>query len=509
MAVQSWQIYAIAALVTGPAVAFAQGPSAVDASVEVTGTLVPAAEEVPAEPLLKVRTTGFVDTRWTAGYASVAKFLSSKDTPHLHNLTEGNVLLRLDWGSTGQAVADISLVWQRGWMYFGQGAGGERMRLADHDVPALRPLAIAAELYGIWNISERLNLTIGKKRLTWAPGLAWNPSDLLNPAKDPTDPTLQRAGAWLARLEMPLDTWTLSLVAAAKTTQQSGGLPTGLVTYPDNAVAKPDDAAHYTLAARVYHLVAETDLNAMVFWSNLYNDAFQDKLRVAATASHVFFNALEVHAELVAQTGSARMYVQGDCVTDLAASLACVGGGRMPAGNSKVHDTSPRIKALLGGRYQFGENSAISAEYLYNGDGANASQFDALVHGLALSQQFSGLGKAAPLSLVPPPADAGTPQKFAFEPFRRHYLFLTYIQPQLRDDFTINAVVILGLEDLSGQVAPQLLWSARDWLTLTVGGFYALQGKESLGSQINGKGWTEYSLQPTQWRGFVSARLFY
>ena len=480
-----------------------------DATPDTAPVEAASVEPAPAEPLLKLRATGFVDTRWTASYASVAKYLPSKDTPHLLNLTEGNVLLKFDWGAKGQALADLSLVWQRGWMYFGQDSTtGERIRLADHDVPALRPLAIAAELYGIWNITDRLNLTVGKKRLNWAPGMAWNPTDLLNPAKDPTDPTLQRAGAWLTRLELPLESWTLSLVAAAKTTQQYGGLPTGLVFYPDNAINKADTAAHYTVAARVYHLVAETDLNAMVYFSNLYNDVFQDKLRVAATASHVFFNALELHAEILGQTGSARMYVEGDCVRDLTAAITCVGGGRIPGGNSKVHDTDPRVKALLGARYQFGENAQVSAEYLFNGDGANASQFDALVHGLALGKQIPA-GVTPPFSLVPPVSDAGTPQKFAFEPFRRHYLFLTYLHPQLRDDFTINMVVILGLQDLSGQLAPQLLWSAQEWLTLSVGGFFALPGKESLGAQVDGKGWTEYALQPTLWRAFVSARLFY
>lgn len=468
-----------------------------------------AAEEPPPEPLLKLRANGFVDMRWTGGYASVARLMPSNDVPHLQNLTEGNVQLKLDWGGgQAQAFVDASLVWQRGWMFWGKGADGSRTRLADHDVPNLHPAAIVAEAYVLGNLGERLNLTVGKKRVLWGPGLAWNPSDLLNPPKDPTDPTLQRAGPWLARVELPLDTWTFTLVAAAKTTLQYGGLPSGLVTYPDFMAKKPDDAAHWTVAARVYKLVAETDLNAMVYFSNLYNDAFQDKLRAAFSVSRVFLDSVELHAELLGQQGSARLYAEADCVGSIGAAIGCVGAGRVPVGYSKVHDDDLRIKALAGVRWQFGENAALSAEYLFNGDGLNDYQYGNLVQGLALAQSLPA-GAPMPFSVGAQAADPGTPQKFAFEPLRRHYLFLTYLHPQLADDFTINAVVIAGLGDLSGQVVPQLTWSAREWLNLTAGAFVTLPGFDAMGVQAGGRTWTEYGLQPVAWRAFAAARAFF
>ncbi|MBM4344253.1 MAG: hypothetical protein FJ100_12865 [Deltaproteobacteria bacterium] len=466
-------------------------------------------EEPADEPLLKVRANGFVDMRWTGGYASVARLMPSHDVPHLQNLTEGNVQLKLDWGGgRAQAYTDVSLVWQRGWMFWGKGTDGSRTRLADHDVPNLHPAAIVAEGYVLGNLGDRLNVTVGKKRVLWGPALAWNPSDLINPPKDPTDPTLQRAGPWLARVELPLDTWTFSAVAAAKTTLQYGGLPAGLVTYPDFMAPKPDAAAHWTVAARVYKLAAETDINAMVYLSNLYNDAFQDKLRAAVTMSRVFLDSVEVHVEVLGQRGSARLYAEGDCVADLAAAIACVATKRMPVGYSKVHDDDLRIKALAGVRWQFGENAALSAEYLYNGDGLNQWQYRNLVQGLSLAQSLPA-GAPLPFAVGAQAADPGTPQKFAFEPLRRHYLFLTYLHPQLADDFTINAVVIAGLADLSGQLVPQLTWSAREWLNVTAGAFVTLPGFESLGVQAAGRTWTEYGMQPVAWRAFVAARAFF
>ncbi|MSQ81493.1 MAG: hypothetical protein EXR77_01055 [Myxococcales bacterium] len=461
-----------------------------------------------------MRVSGFLDTRWSGAYASVAHMLPANDTPHLHNLTEANAQLKLDWAGRAQVFADVSFVWQRGWMFWRSGPDGARLRLADHDVPALHPAAIVAEAYLLAALGERLNLTLGKKRVLWGSGMAWNPSDLLNPPKDPTDPTLQRAGPWLLRLELPLDTWTLSLVGAAKTTQQYGGLPAGLVTYPDFMAQKPDTAAHYTLAARVYHLVADADVNAMVYFSNLYNDAFQDKLRAAVSMSRVFWDSVEVHAELVSQQGSARLYAEADCVTDLSAALAnCVAVGKSPVGYTKVTDPDLRLKALAGVRYQFGENAAISAEYLYHGDGLNAYQFTNLVRGMNLARSLPA-STPLPFALgVPTAADPGTPQKFAFEPFRRHYLLLTYIHPQLRDDFTINLVMILGLADFSGQIAPQLTWSAKEWLNVTAGAFVTLPGVTSYavqtGSGATAQSWTEYALQPSMARAFLSARAFF
>jgi len=460
-------------------------------------------------PSRTLRATGFVDSRWTGGYASVARMLSASDVPHLHNLSEGNVQLKLEWAGRGQVQADVSLVWQRGWMYWGADKDAQRVRLADHDVPALRPMAVVAELYAIANVGERLNLTIGKKRVLWGPGLAWNPTDLINPPKDPTDPTLQRAGSWLARIELPLDEWTFSLVGAARATQTFAGLPTGLVWAPDNAPAKADDRPHYLLAARIYRLVADTDLNLLAFHSNLYNDPFENKLRLGVSASRVFFDSVEVHGEVLGQLGSARLYAERDCVLSLGHALACAGRGVSPGGYSKLDDGEPRLKALAGLRWQFGESAAISAEYLYNGDGANPWQFESLVHALALAKTATALGAPLPFAIGATAQDAGTPQKFAFEPLRRHYLFLTYLHPQLADDFTINAVVVLGAHDLSGQLAPQLTWSAREWLNLTVGGFVALPGVESMGAAVGGRRWTEYGLMPPLWRAFVAARAFY
>ncbi len=476
---------------------------------------VPEVVAAPEEEPMAVRATGFLDSRWTGGYATVAGLLPANDSAHLSELTEANLQLKLSWPGGALAYVDASFVHQRGWMYWGADKDGARVRVADHDVASLRPAAIVSEAYAVWAPHDRFNLTLGKKRVLWGPGLAWNPTDLLNPPKDPTDPALQRAGTWLARAEIPMDTWTLSLVGAAKTTRQFGGLPSGLVWSPDNLPAGEvsDERPHFAAAARLYALVAETDLNAMLYMTQLYNDAFEYKPRLGLSASHVFFNALEAHAELLLQTGSARSYFDPQCTAGMAEMFTCFAEGKSAVSYSRLDDGELRVKSLLGVRYQFGENAAVSAEWFFNGEGYQDAEFKALAQALALRRDTTRMGLSLPASamgsLGPSTADPGSPQKFAFEPLRRHYLFLTYLHPQLADDFTINTVVILGLADLSGQLAPQLTWSARQWLNLTVGGFIALPGVASLGAKAGGSQWTEYGLQPSLGRLFVSARAFF
>ena len=74
-------------------------------------------------------------------------------------------------------------------------------------------------------------------------GKAFNPTDLLNVRKDPTDPTFQRAGAWLARVEAPFESSAFTLLFAPQVTQSAFGIPYGFLAYPE--WDKKDDQLHW------------------------------------------------------------------------------------------------------------------------------------------------------------------------------------------------------------------------------------------------------------------------
>ncbi len=485
-----------------------------------------------AGPAVTATVQGWIDSRTSVGYASVARLLPADDAPQLSNLSEANLQLRLEIGERARVYTDLSLVWAKAGLTYGAGAEGERVRLPAHDIAAFRPGSFVSELYGLLHFGEHWNLTLGKKRVVWGPGLAWNPTDLFNPPKDPTDPTQQRAGSWLTRMEGQFERWTLSVLVAAKTTRQLGGVPAGLVYYPDdmpapafNSAGQPmddgrDDEPHFAAGARVYGLVADTDVQLFAFYSHLYQDVFRHKPRLGAAVSRVVGDAFVVQGEALLQRGSARMLFNAACLRDFGAAAGCASAGTPVASAEQRDDSGLRLKALLGLRYQFGEAASVSAEYFVNTEGYDQAQFNALAAALRLRRDAVRAGLPMASGGLPgmpgasAGADPGTPQKFAFEPLRRHYLFLSYMHPQLADDFTIQAVAILGLEDLSGQLAPQLLWSARQWLTLSVGAFITLPGRASLGAQPllgqpSAEGVTEYTLQPNVWRAFFAARAFF
>lgn len=474
------------------------------------GTAGMAEVPLPTRTFLQKKLVGWIDSRTTGGYVSVAKLLPSDDTPQLSNLTEANLALTLDLGDAARIYGDLSWVWGRGGFFVGDDGSGGRADVEAHDVPAAQPGAYISELYGLVRFGEHWNLTLGKKRVVWGTGLAWNPTDLLNPPKDPTDPTQQRTGSWMARVEGQYERFSLSLVGAAKATATVAGVPSRWLWNP------ADDVPEYTLGARIYALVADTDLSAFAFFGNRFNDVFEDKLRLGAAFSRVVGESFEVHAEALVQRGSSRLYVDGSCTADLAAAAGCVAAGTAVAEHSRVDDDGIRLKTLAGLRYQFGAAASLSFEYLYNQEGYEKAEFAAFASAMALRKSATAAGLTLPAGALPglpgssSAADqGGTPQKFAFEPLRRHYLFVTYLHPQLADDFTITTVLLLGLQDLSGQLAPQLTWSAQQWLNLSVGAFVTLPGLDGLGVTTSAGEVREFQLQPSLWRAFFAARAFF
>ena len=432
-----------------------------------------------------VTTTGYVDSRTTAAQTLAA------GAPGLTELAEANVQLKVTPHEKLTVFADASLFWQRAWFIHG----------GDRDQPEYRPTVVLSEAYLDAPLLDGFRLLVGKKRIVWGAGLAFNPTDALNPPKDPTDPTFQRAGAWLGQAEWGFERAALSLVVAGRATRQYAGLPTGLVVYPQRPTAEAvrgwvpddrDDEAHFAFAGRLYVLIADTDVNVIYSFSNLYNDAFEDKSRLGLSLSHVF-GALEVHGEATLYSGSAR----------LEANVGCrPGSGCALVARPELEGRWLNTRALVGGRYQFNDNGFLSFEYYYNGEGHSRAGFERL----------AALAKTAPAQLqqaVAGTSDPGTPQKFSFEPLRRHYAVLQYSKPQIFDDFTVSASALISLEDLSMQLVPQIGWAPKEWLQLTLAAYLPLSGVEARGVRIGERSYGEFALSPFGTRVLGQARVFF
>jgi hypothetical protein len=220
-----------------------------------------------------------------------------------------------------------------------------------------------------------LNILVGKKRIIWGSGLAFNPTDLINPPKDPTDPNFQRAGQWVARIELPFEKFTISTLFSPQVLYQQNGLPFAMMKYPDYPLADgtkpPDDSYHYLLAARLYLLLFNTDINLFYFFSNKYNDSFENALALWCQLLALLFHRLRA---------AHRSAVSGGQWQALSESCLCANGGlcnpQTALSASKLSDGVLYPRVLVGGRTQFRDESTLSVEYYYQSDGYSALEFE-------------------------------------------------------------------------------------------------------------------------------------
>ncbi|AKJ00789.1 hypothetical protein ATI61_11247 [Archangium gephyra] len=460
-------------------------------------------------PVLAAEVTGYVESRTQYQRSRVAGLLPTDAQPELQQLLELNVQPRQEYRPGGFISADLSLFLQASGRYRGLDANGNEVPVAEKESSAAKPLVSLNELYVSHEVVPQLHLLAGKKRVIWGAGMAFNPTDLINPPKDPTDPNFQRAGAYMVRVEVPLEKYAFTLLASPAVLEQQNGLPRALLAYPK--WDRKDDELHYLLAARAYALVADADINLMLFHSNLYGDAFEDKTRLGFSFSRYFFTDYELHVEGLVGLGSARRYPVGGCLEDRLSAVGCVLRGEAFFSTKRLDERKLRPRVLAGTRYMFGDESMLSVEYLYQADGLKRDELQHYVNALGLLRVARDFG-LDPSGVDPGGSvDTGLPQKFSFEPLGRHYAFISYQKPKIRDDFTFNVVVMASLQDLSGLITPSLSWAATEWMTLTLSGFVPWQGPDSLAVKVpeSDTHVSELSLMPIEYRGLFQVRLFY
>lgn len=481
----------------------------------------PVAESPPSEPPpeevvpKRAEANGYVLGRFSYTRPRTWGLLPTSDVPVLSLLLEVNAQVQFKYWRDSKVYGDISLVGQAGFIYRVLDADGNVVDAPARDVASVRPLVSINELYVHQETVPALTFTVGKKRVTFGSGFAFTPTDILNVRRDPTDPTSQRAGVWLAQAQLSLERFTFDVVFSPAVLKSAYGIPYQFVVHPE--WDKQDDQAHYQLVGRAGTLLWDTDINLLLYYGNKYNDAFEKKFRVGGSVSRVFFNALEVHAELLVQSGSSRMYFNPDCVADAATALGCASRQEVFVERSLLDDPALRPTVLAGGRYTFPDDSMLSVEYLFQSDGYTPSQFQDQVNALDLLQQAAAVGISP--NRIPGAAEflgqgAGgeaTPQRFAFQPTAKHYLFLSYMKTQIFNDFTAQLVTVVNLQDLSSLWTPSVQWSATEWLQLGLYGMFLAPGPDALAATVpsSGQKVSEYSLLPISWRAFLEARVYY
>lgn len=434
-------------------------------------SLVLALSVAPSLPLEAPSFTGSAGARGALTAPNADALLSTADQPIVQVLGDVNVQGKgrlLDDTLSLSLDASGFVPLQRG--FADADLDGELQSIDEHEIPGGRPFIVVSEAYASWEPMEHLVLTVGKKRVVWGPGMVMSPTDVLNPPRDPTDAASQRAGVLMAKVDAPFERFTVSALVSPAILEESGGIPSAAGLWPQTRIGEDDDM-HWAAVLRAYALVWDTDINSWVVFSNLYHGDegadFENHPRFMLTLSKTLFEMHEVHAEVMVEQGSTRALANPDCVDDNRSFLLCLATQQELLERRRIDSERINPRILVGWRPMLDDGTMFSVEYYYQADGLMprefATQRDLLERIGSLQRQ--GL---MPATLSRGGANAGLPTRASFTPNRRHYLLATAQKPQLFDDFTLTATVIASAEDLSGLASASVLWSAAEWLNLSV-----------------------------------------
>jgi hypothetical protein len=280
--------------------------------------------------------------------------------------------------------------------------------------------------------SEGLTFDVGKQVQRWGKGYAWNPVGFFERPKDPNDPQLSREGYVMA--------------SADAVTSLSGGTLAAVgftpVVLPVSSSVNDDYGAlgHTNLGAKLYLLVADTDIDLM--WAGKGSRPE----RFGFDFSRNLGTQLEVHGEWARAIGVTRR--------------------ELGAGGSVSTTTANADSWLIGARYLSENEVTVIGELYRNGLGFDEDQL-ARFYAL-LDQAFAAGGGQALQALARSLAQAGYGRA---NPGRNY----AYLRVSAKDPFDWLYVApsltsIVNLDDQSYQLTFELLYSGWENVELRLRG---------------------------------------
>lgn len=317
--------------------------------------------------------------------------------------------------------------------------------------PGDRTDFLARQAYVQYGWGSGLSLRVGKQRVAWGSGVAWNPTNRLEPAKNPLNTGLEQEGVLAARMDWAPTPWAGVILVAARGVTGTGDLP-----------FTADRPRRRTAAVRARFLVNDTDLALVV--SGGKNQRTLVGLDVGRN-----LGPMALHAEATVTRG---------------AELA------------PPRDAQTFFRLVAGVLHTRGE-TALSAEYFWNGEGYTGTERDAWLSALetaarrARDPRLPGPIREAALRAYL--EGASLPYSGGLG-LRRHYLQGTWTRSGIHGKWTASMRGVVGLSDGGAAFTPGIGFAPRDDLTLSLDAVL-LRGPEN----------SEFRLAPI--RGAVQARL--
>lgn len=278
----------------------------------------------------------------------------------------------------------------------------------------------ARQAYVQWTSGDLVSVRVGRQRIAWGSGLAWNPTNRIEAPKNPLNPSLEQVGSLAVRVDVVPFPWAGLILVAARREMENGDAP-----------FSPRAPRGRTGAVRARFLVQDTDL-AIV----LSGGSDQPSLvgfDVGRTAGQV-----ALHAEAAAYRG---------------AEMAPPREGRL------------FWRVVAGALWTRGEHLTLSAEYFFNQEGYGDAQRSAWLAALRFSSGPEYLAVAA----VPFSGGLG---------LGRHYVQGAWTSRVGNGRWTTSARAVLGLSDGSVALTPGLQFAPRGDLVMELD-VIALLGPET------------------------------
>ncbi len=299
------------------------------------------------------------------------------------------------------------------------------------------------------NLGDQLALVIGRQKIDWGSGYAWNPFNVFNSPNRRQRDGFERQGIDLVKVHWSAGNFGL----------------TGLLA--SNRFLREEDSvrARETRAGvKIDYLVGGYDLSVLISKSD------RDDGLLAAYLTKVIGRSLELHSEAVIQNGNQIVLLAEE-----------TGSGSSPLARrfslvpSSSAGTDTAAKFLIGGQYTFATNTNIVVEYFYNGLGFDQREWDRFALALGTSESLRRLHDAAFDSVAgdnPFLSFVDEARSFALKrlaELRRHYLFLRAVQNLNREKIEVEINNIINLQDGSLLVSSSFKYKLRNNLNL---GFY-------------------------------------